>query len=576
MRCDEESDECVSLDCEGTPDADGDGFEDTRCGGDDCDDSDPTVFPGATEICDAAGRDEDCDSATLAGADGDADGDGAVSTACCNGEVCGDDCDDAARSTFPGAIESCDGRDEDWDRNPDETGAAPICPGGVCTAGRCDLQPWARTFGDVTNDQVIDAVMDEVGNVYATGTFTRDADFGSSDGSVTSVISDEFDAHTPDIFILSYGPDGRYRWVQTIGTQSATEIPTGIAYDPGASQIYVIGNGLSEFDLGSGTARGGFILALNTSGEAQWDVRRPPAPCFVGYETVESMNGPIVGGTFRGDCVVAGDELSSASFQGFVAQYDASGEGLGTYVPGGGGVVRINSIDAHEEFGFLVGGSFAIEANFGGSVRTPAGRDDAFVLGLDSALRHSWDYIAGGSEIDRVNAVAFSSSGAAVAVGQFFDDADFGMGVVAVERRSSFLVSLSASGGLTRFRSFGGGSANGVVFNSVGSLLVAGSFSESVNFGGGLITGSPAGAGFLATYDSEFNHLEDRVFAYPGFPGLTDCGAPGCGFATASGAAIGPADSTVVFGSFGGGLSLPPSIRASAGGGDGFIYRLEN
>jgi len=46
--------------CSSNPDYDGDGFEDSACEGEDCDDTDPDVYPGAEEICDNL-LDDDCD-----------------------------------------------------------------------------------------------------------------------------------------------------------------------------------------------------------------------------------------------------------------------------------------------------------------------------------------------------------------------------------------------------------------------------------------------------------------------------------------------------------------------------------
>ena len=113
--CDEAAGVC--RDTCSTPDADGDGHTALACGGDDCDDTDATRFPGNPEVCDAEGHDEDCNPSTL-GPDGD--GDGVPSNQCCNRDgagllVCGADCDDSLAGVNPGATEACNNIDDDCD-----------------------------------------------------------------------------------------------------------------------------------------------------------------------------------------------------------------------------------------------------------------------------------------------------------------------------------------------------------------------------------------------------------------------------------------------------------------------------
>ncbi len=115
--CDELGRRCFT-ECEVSGDADGDGVDSEDCGGGDCDDGNPNRFPGNEEVCDEAGLDEDCDPRTLGGVDDD--GDGHIASMCCNGEVCGTDCDDMSAGTFVGAIEVCNGLDDDCDGTIDE------------------------------------------------------------------------------------------------------------------------------------------------------------------------------------------------------------------------------------------------------------------------------------------------------------------------------------------------------------------------------------------------------------------------------------------------------------------------
>lgn len=115
-------------------DNDGDGYNDDSCGGNDCDDSNATVYPGAAEICD--GRDNDCDggvdtpvpsSATTWYADGDGDGFGNSSSPyqACNlpsGYVANSaDCDDGDNGVYPGATEYCNNTDDDCDGTVDDS-----------------------------------------------------------------------------------------------------------------------------------------------------------------------------------------------------------------------------------------------------------------------------------------------------------------------------------------------------------------------------------------------------------------------------------------------------------------------
>lgn len=104
-------------------DADGDGAMSTACGGTDCDDNNRSRFPGNIEICDPGNVDEDCDWSTYGWRD--ADGDRHADAACCNGTECGSDCDDNRGGVHYGNPEVCNSLDDDCDGAIDEGVASP-------------------------------------------------------------------------------------------------------------------------------------------------------------------------------------------------------------------------------------------------------------------------------------------------------------------------------------------------------------------------------------------------------------------------------------------------------------------
>lgn len=152
----------------GYPDADGDGYgnADTRgvlycdfptgvvSDNSDCDDGVAAVNPAAVEVCDDADVDEDCSGAAddadagvdprsrstfYDDVDQDGYGDARAPLSFCDapvGAVSDDtDCDDDNANSFPGAVELCDGQDNDCDGDSSDVGLVSFEDvGGVWTS----------------------------------------------------------------------------------------------------------------------------------------------------------------------------------------------------------------------------------------------------------------------------------------------------------------------------------------------------------------------------------------------------------------------------------------------------------
>ncbi len=119
-------------------DADGDGYNDQACGGDDCDDNDATIFPGAPELCD--GIDNNCDGNVDEGLI-DTDGDGL----CDEIDACPNDPNnDADEDGVCGDVDNCPATSNADQADMDEDGLGDVCDDDIDGDGfenGCDSEP---------------------------------------------------------------------------------------------------------------------------------------------------------------------------------------------------------------------------------------------------------------------------------------------------------------------------------------------------------------------------------------------------------------------------------------------------
>jgi hypothetical protein len=175
--CDGAIDEGFDLDLDGATTCGPDGIDGSI--DDDCDDGNPTVFPGATEACD--GADSDCDG-VLPGDEADLDEDGYLSCDGCVDGFCGD-CDDLTATTHPAAEELCNDDDDDCDGTEDD--------------GLTFQSWWADGDGDGYGDALVplpgDATCSDPGDGWANNSDDCDDDEGSAHPGGTEVSGNAID-----------------------------------------------------------------------------------------------------------------------------------------------------------------------------------------------------------------------------------------------------------------------------------------------------------------------------------------------------------------------------------------------
>jgi hypothetical protein len=167
----------------------------------------------------------------------------------------------------------------------------------------------------------------------------------------------------------------------------------------------------------------------------------------------------------------------------------------------------------------VIAGTFSVPAvDFGLGPLQRAGAEDVFVAKIDSTGKTLWSKRFGGPDIQFTAGLAVDPSGAIVVAGSFVDSGpDFGLGPLACAGGSDvFVVELDPAGDPIWSKSFGGpgsDSASGLGVDGEGNVVVAGTFTTSIDFGRGALHGAALYDLFVAKLDRDGGATWSRSFS---------------------------------------------------------------
>ena len=369
---------------------------------------------------------------------------------------------------------------------------------------------WAHGLGDVKYDHGQAVTLDNSGNVYLAGTFQDTVDFDPGTGTTNLISSNEEDG-----YIQKLDSSGKLEWVKPITSTGEIKIEDMIRDKAG--NLYITGSfsGKADFDPGNGvkyiTAKGGsfdiyyiFIAKLNASGNLVW------AKAMKGNNGIGT--GRAIAVDQAGNVYLSGDFIGKVDFDPgsgsreltsngdsdiFVQKLSSSGSLIWAHAIGGSDFDQSLDITLDTKGNVYFTGFFSktVDLNPGGNVDkvTSNGKDDAFLIKLNSNGQYQFGYKMGSAKIDIGRSLFSNGQGKLFLMGSFGETVDFDPGtgtnkLTAKGDADIFIQQINTKGELEWLKAIGGPSfdaVNQATMNSNGDIFLTGEYEDSIVFDNG-------------------------------------------------------------------------------------------
>jgi hypothetical protein len=437
-------------------------------------------------------------------------------------------------------------------------GAGPVCSTGA---------DWEVVFGNPGLDYVADVGVDSAGNVVLVGRFAGTVSIAG--GAALTSKGNE------DVLVAKVTPGGAHIWSKSYGGSGPDRAFT-VEVSP-ADKIVVTGWMEQTVDFGGGDltspkAKSTFILQLESDGSyVDADLVSASVEEGISATSFDKSGNEVDAGEFKGTLNLYGQMLMSDGGDSFVMKRDPAGALVWAKALSGSGNQELAWVAVDAGGDVLVTGPLFGTMNFGdGKSVTSAGGSDVYVAKLSGANGQAiWVKRFGDNgNVQEGNRVVADASGNVIVAGIFQSKITFGVDTLTAEGQDDIFVAKldGATGDPLWAKAFGGNGLDrvrGLDVDPSGAIYIAGSFQETVDFGGGGLTSAGGDDIYFLKLTPSGAHACSQRFG-----GTADDVADGLEAHTNGAAAIGGEFSGTVDFGFG------PHSTPSAGDRDGFVLQI--
>ncbi len=395
-----------------------------------------------------------------------------------------------------------------------------------CDGIACSDVLWAQAGGDVSDQFSTSLATDAQGNTVIAGYFSGTLKLGT-----TSLISS---GSGDDYFLAKFDKAGALLWASKYGTSGDNGNSAKVAIDKNGN-ITMAGNLRGTVNFGGATLVASgledvFVASFDSQGAHRWSKKfGDGSDQYATDVAVDSAGNVIITGALRGTLNFGGANLTTADagdiFLAKLASADGAHLWSKRFGDGGGQTASDQTgyaVTVDSGNNITITGSFATSVYFGGAtLLATSDSRDIFLAKFDSNGAFGWSATfetSANSHNSSGDRIATDSSGNILLAGRIGTATDFGGGSLPVQGGyNAYLAKFSAAGVHIFSKKFGlsgYASINGVTSDASDNIVIAGTFSGTADFGGGVITSGSIGNNdiFLAKLTGTGAYTWSKVF----------------------------------------------------------------